>query len=83
MLKPEAFGWTQLFTWGESNMRDLELIYTDPFDAVIWFWVESLVLPWMSFNSLIWTGTFWWLYAAELFWFGITIFFNIFISEDD
>jgi len=47
MIKPEAFFFTQIFTGGESDLRDLELIFMDPFDAVIYFTLEAIFLPWI------------------------------------
>ena len=70
-MKPEAFFFTQIVTFGESDLRDLELIFMDPFDAVIYFTLEFFLLPWIQPFSFLWVTTFWWVYAAEWTWFGV------------
>lgn len=55
----------------------------DPFDAVLYFTLESFLLPWMSINSAIVFLFFWWLYLAEFTWDIVEWFFDIFIAEDD
>jgi len=82
-MKPDAFFFTQVFTFGQSNLRDLEVIYMNPFDAVLWFFMESFLLPQMSVLSFLWVSVFWWLYLAEFTWWLVEAFFEIFISEDD
>jgi hypothetical protein len=55
----------------------------DPFDAVLYFTIESFILPQMAVLSFLWVSTFWWLYLAEFTWWIVGVFFEIFISEDD
>merc|ERR1719198_808731 len=68
LMKPDAFFFTQFFTLGESDLRDLEIIYMDPFDAVLYFMLEFFLLPLFQPFSFFWVATFWWVYAAELTW---------------
>ena len=55
----------------------------DPFDAVLWFWLESLFLPQTSIVALTWVSIFWWLYLAEFTWTLVELFFVFFVKEDD
>lgn len=71
MIKPDFFFFTQMVTFGGSDLRDLELIYMDPFDAVVYFTFEFFLLPWIQPISIMWVLTFWWVYAAELTWFAL------------
>jgi len=68
LVKPDVFFWSQLITNGQSDLKDFELIYMSPTDAIIYFLFESLFLPWMTFNSLTFISVFWYLYAAEITW---------------
>merc|ERR1711998_377699 len=63
LIQPELFAITQLFTGGESNLSDFELIYMAPDEAVLYFVIEAIALPFMSMNSLMWVACFWWAYA--------------------
>ena len=76
LVKPDLFFLTQLITGGQSDLRDFELIFMDPYDAVLYFFMEGMLLPFMQLFSFIFVATFWWLYAAELFW----IFYQILVS---
>ena len=85
LMKPEAFFFTQLFTFGESDLRDLEIIFMNPFDAVLYFALEYFLLPIIQPFSFFFVASFWWVYAAELTWFlaetsfaMVSIFFNQF-----
>jgi hypothetical protein len=55
----------------------------DPFDAVLYFTIESFILPQMAVVSFLWCSVFWWLYLAEFTWWCVEVFFKIFISDDD
>ena len=66
---------TQLFTLGESDLIDLELIYMTGYEPALFFWIESLLLPFMQLPSIIWVSLTWYVYAAEVFWFFAKIFF--------
>lgn len=77
-MKPDAFFFTQVFTLGESNMREMELIYMSPFDAVLWFFVEFFILPERSVVAFLWVSTFWWVYLAGITWSITEAFFGLF-----
>lgn len=76
LVKPDLFFLTQLITGGQSDLRDFELIFMDPYDAVLLFFMEGMLLPFMQLFSFVFVASFWWLYAAELFW----IFYQIVVS---
>lgn len=59
---------SQFFSEGESDIRDFTLIYMSAKEAVIYFFVESILLPMMQLNSVAFVTFFWYLYAAEFFW---------------
>ena len=79
LIKPDMFFWSQLFTWGESDLKDFELIFMNPFDAVLYFTLEFFWLPWMTFDAFVFISLFWWIYAAELIWNLVTASVNLFI----
>ena len=47
LMQPDAFFWSQVFTFGQSDLKDLELIYMSPFDAVTYFILEAVFLPYL------------------------------------
>ena len=84
LMKPDAFFFTQIFTFGESDLRDLEIIYMNPFDAVLYYVMEYFLLPWMQWGSFTWVMTFWWVYLAEFTWWLVEFswtMLNLFINQ--
>ena len=84
LVKPNMFFLTQMLTLGESDLIDLELIYMTGYEPAIFFFIEWLILPWLQLPAFIWFSLTWYVYAAEVFWFFITIFFwASFADQDD
>lgn len=84
LVKPDLFFTTQLLTGGQSDLIDLELIYMTGYEPVLYFLIESMMLPFMQLFSMIWVTFFWWVYGAEVFWFIVKIFFwSAFGRQDD
>ena len=67
LFQTTAFFWTQLFTWGNSSLRDFQLIYMDQFEAGLYFFTEFLFLPITIPFAIIWVCWTWWMYAIWLF----------------
>ena len=59
-----AFFWTQLFTWGNSDLSDFQLIYMTDFEAGLYFIIEWLFL-WIQVPAAgAWVLWWWWAYAV-------------------
>ena len=48
-------------------------------DAVYYFAIEAIAMPFMQMNSILFCLLFWYLYAAELFWMSLEAFYLAFI----
>lgn len=75
LVKPDLFMWSQVFTFGESDLIDFEIIYMTGYEPALYFAIEAIALPFLWAYSFLFVSSFWWLYAAELFWVLGEIFF--------
>lgn len=62
-VEPTLFMLTQLFTWGESDLRDFAIIYMDNVEAFIYFMVTTVWMISDYVPSTIWLGVTWWIYG--------------------
>lgn len=46
LVQPNWFFISQLFTLGESDLSDIELMYMTPVEGAMFFLLESIYLPW-------------------------------------
>ena len=67
MFQADSFFWTQLFTFGQSDLKDLQFPYMSFSEAITYLVFESLLMPLMQVNALVFITSFWWLYAADIF----------------
>ena len=77
MIKPDFFFLTQMLTLGHSDLRDLELIFMDPFDAVLYFLAEAFLLPLIQPVAIVWMTLFWWVYYAEFTWMMLVVSYHV------
>lgn len=67
LLQTTAYFWTQVFTWGNSNLSDFQLIYMTEWEAALYFATEFLVLPFEVPLAIFWVLWTWWVYAVWIF----------------
>ena len=67
MLQSTAFFWSQVFTWGNSNLRDFQLIYMTNWEAGLYFFTEFFVMPVTIPFAIFWVCWTWWVYAIWIF----------------
>ena len=67
MMQTTAYFWTQLFTWGGSNLSDFQLIYMTNWEAALYFLTEFFVLPFTVPFAIFWVMWVWWIYAIWIF----------------
>lgn len=66
---PNLYMWSQLFTWGESNISDFALMYMEPLDAFFYFWWNTIDLMFILYPyALVHTTIFGLWYLIEMFW---------------
>ena len=68
VVKADYFFASQFLTFGLSDWRDFELLFMTPLEATMYFFTESLLLPFMQLNSMMFFLGFWWIYYYELYW---------------
>lgn len=83
IVQPNWFFLSQIFTLGDSDLADLELIYMTPPEASMYFVLEALYLPWIQLPAMLFCVFFWWLYAAEFVWFFFDFWLFIFSGQWD
>lgn len=61
---PAVFAWSQLFTWGESNMSDFSIMYMDSTEAFLYFLLNALEMSIAYPYAMFHTFTFGLVYVA-------------------
>ena len=75
------FAISQVLTLGESDLRNLEIIYMSAPESVIYFITEALMIPWMIGPAIVFCSLFWWLYAAEFTYFWMDVIYTSLTME--
>ena len=76
LIQEPMYFWSQLFTWGKSNLRDFQLIYMTNTEAALYIWAEVLILPFNIPFAILWCIWCWWIYL-------IWIVYEVFIAEEE
>lgn len=81
MMQTTAYFWSQVFTWGGSNLRDFQLIYMTNWEAGLYFFTEFLVLPIQIPFAIFWVCWTWWMYVIWII-YEVFLMFNHFDFEE-
>ena len=73
------FMFTQLFTWGESDLRDFAIIYMDSTEAFLYLMINTFWQSMMYIPAMMWFSCTFWIYGLEIM-FKV---FMMFIDWDD
>jgi len=73
------FMFTQLFTWGESDLRDFAIIYMDSTEAFLYFMINTVWQSMMYIPAMMWFSCTFWIYGLQMMWKVVMMF----ISWDD
>lgn len=68
MSEPWFFYATQLFTWGESDLQDFQILFMDNEEAATYFLIQWAILPFQTIYSIVWMEWAWWTYAGLIAW---------------
>lgn len=68
MSVPNFYFWGSLFTWGEADLRDYNIVYMDNVEAFVYFWLNSIdiMLSWPM--AVVHTTLFGIVYLMEMVW---------------
>lgn len=76
--EPALFFMTQLFTWGNSDLRDFAIIYMSTEEAFIYYIINTIWLCMAYLPALAWVAMFWWAYMLEM----CITFFMVILDDD-
>ena len=70
LITPTMWMWSQMLTLGESNLRDISIIWMPNWLAAVYLLLGSwFIIPSNTVFALWWYGWTWWIYAFQfLFW---------------
>ena len=54
--------WSQVFTLGNSNLSDFQLIYMNNIEAGIYIFSEVFIIPFLLPGAFLWVVVNWWMY---------------------
>ena len=75
LMMPEYFFLCQLFTWGQCDISETAIIYMSRTEAVMWFLVETVVLPFLIPEAILF-----WAVFNTIYTFQASLFFSRMIS---
>lgn len=60
------FMFTQLFTWGESDLRDFAIIYMDSTEAFLYMMLNTFWQSMMFVPAMMWFSMTFWIYGLQM-----------------
>lgn len=67
---------TQLFTWGESDLRDFAIIYMDSTETFLYFMINTFWQSMMYIPAMMWFSCTFWIYGLEIMWKVLSMFID-------
>lgn len=68
MGEPNLFFLTQIFTWGDSNFRDISVYYMTEVEGAIYFIYNSMYISLVYGFANMHFALFWWIYGIQFIW---------------